>query len=185
MPERQQNRHVSLLRRRTRAKRATTQDAARESGLVRRLRGVRRITISLLGTVLQETSAAHLEDGASVVDGTPALLRAVLQHCEVFLLCRVESDVGEAAVRGVLEDAGVCGRAGGQVAPHRVLFCGTAVGSTSLVRQLEPDLHVDGDAATVKELQRFLPRLLLVGGGGVASGNVSCVASLQDAWGVV
>lgn len=161
------------------------QAATRESGLARHLRGIRRITISLPGTVLLENTAADLEDGASLIDGVPALLRAVLQHCEVFLLCRVESDVGEAAVRGALEATGVCGMAKGQVAPHRLLFCGTQIGLTSLVRQLEPDLHVDGDAAIVNDLQRFLPRLLLVGGAGVGQGNVGCVASLQEAWGSV
>jgi hypothetical protein len=29
--------------------------------------------------------------------------------------------------------------------PHRSLFCSTRVGCTAMVRQLEPDLHVDGD----------------------------------------
>ena len=48
------------------------------------------------------------------------------------------------------------------VLPSRVLFCGTLEGKVSMVRQLEPDLHVDAAAATVDALQRFTPQLLHV-----------------------
>lgn len=120
-----------------------------DTGLARRLRGVRRITLALPGVLLAETTPSQLEEGAALLDGVASVIARLLQHCELFLLCRVESDVGEAAVRGVLEGEGVCGTGKGQVPPHRVLFCGTAVGSTSMVRQLEPDLHIDGDAETV------------------------------------
>ena len=36
-----------------------------------------------------------------------------------------------------------------QIPAHRVLFCSTLEGKTSIVRQLEPDLHVDGHPHTV------------------------------------
>jgi hypothetical protein len=41
-----------------------------------------------------------------------------------------------------------------------VLFCSTLDGKVSLVRQLEPDLHIDNSAKTIADLQRFMPRLL-------------------------
>ncbi len=99
--------------------------------------------------MLTETSPTQLEEGATLLNDVADLITRLRQHYELFLLCRVESDIGEAAVRGCLEGEGVCGRGKGQVSPHRVLFCGTTVGSTSMVRQLEPDLHIDGDVDTV------------------------------------
>ena len=38
----------------------------------------------------------------------------------------------------------------GQIPAHRVLFCSTLEGKTSIVRQLEPELHVDGHPHTVR-----------------------------------
>ena len=32
---------------------------------------------------------------------------------------------------------------------HRLLFCSTLEGKVSIVRQLEPELHIDGDSGTV------------------------------------
>ena len=65
---------------------------------------------------------------------------------------------------GALEEAGVLGSGPGQVRPHRLLFCSTPEGKTSIVRQIEPDLHIDGSGATIEELRRFMPQLLQVCG---------------------
>ena len=37
-----------------------------------------------------------------------------------------------------------------QVPAHRLLFCSTLEGKVSIVRQLEPELHIDGDPGTVR-----------------------------------
>ena len=37
-----------------------------------------------------------------------------------------------------------------QVPAHRLLFCSTLQGKVSIVRQLEPELHIDGDPGTVR-----------------------------------
>lgn len=73
---------------------------------------------------------------------------------QVYLLAHVEDDIGEATVSGALEAAGITGRQAGQVRLHRVLFCGTLEGKVSLVRQLEPDMHVDGESRTVRHAHR-------------------------------
>jgi hypothetical protein len=36
-----------------------------------------------------------------------------------------------------------------QLPPQRLLFCSTQPGKQSIVRQIEPDLHIDADIATV------------------------------------
>eukprot|EP00798_Chlamydomonas_sp_ICE-L_P031120 gene31120-6253_t len=56
--------------------------------------------------------------------------------------------------------------------------------SVSIVRQIEPDLHIDGHSATVEDLQRFIPQLWLVGQAGAGSSmssypNVAQEKSLQ------
>lgn len=80
-----------------------------------------------------------------------ALVREVARATyDLYLLCHVSDDIGEALVRGALEHAGVTGAAPGQVPPHRLLFCGTLAGKVSMVRQLDPELHVDAHPQTVR-----------------------------------
>ncbi|KAK2080938.1 hypothetical protein QBZ16_000792 [Prototheca wickerhamii] len=130
-----------------------------------------------------ESNAAALEEGASLASARAAeALRALLDRgLDVYLLAHVASDVGEAVVRGALEAEGLLGAGPGQVSPHRLLLCGTQIGKVSVVRQLEPELHIDADAETVAELQRFIPRLALVGAGRSAPWpNVMEAGTLED-----
>ncbi|KAL6782272.1 hypothetical protein ACKKBG_A06185 [Auxenochlorella protothecoides x Auxenochlorella symbiontica] len=143
------------------------------SGLAACLQGVSSLTLSLPGTLLEEPSANALEDSASVMPSMIPLVLELARRVNLYALAHVASDVGEATVRGALEHAGLLGPNHGQLPPHRLLFCGTREGKASMVRQLEPQLHIDADAETVRQLQRFVPSLVLVGGKGVvAGGNV-------------
>ena len=93
----------------------------------------------------------------------------------------MDSDSAQDAALSALKRDGV---AGGAVPAHRCLFCDTDVGRTALVRQLEPDVHVDAGAASVAELARFLPRVVHVTGAsapsspGVPLKNVAVAATL-------
>lgn len=55
------------------------------------------------------------------------------------------------------------GGAGAGVVPrHRVLFCSTLPGKVAVARQLEPDLYVDCETATLEELRRFNLKVLRI-----------------------
>lgn len=86
-----------------------------------------------------------------------AVMREVLKTANVYVLAHVIDDIGEATVRGALEAGGLVGPSAGQIPPHRVLFCSTLEGKTSIVRQLEPELHIDGHPQTV------IPKMLALG----------------------
>lgn len=77
------------------------------------------------------------------------LLLELVKNANVFLVTHVIDDVGEATVRGALEDVGLVGSSEGQIKPHRLIFCSTLEGKVSIVRQLEPELHIDGHPTTV------------------------------------
>lgn len=119
--------------------------------------------------LLAESDGAALEGGATLLPGAAAALAAAAAAVDrLYLLARVDGDVGEAAVRGALEAGGVVGR-GCAVPPQRLLFVSTPAGKVAAVRALDVGLHVDADAATLTELTRFVPRLVRVGppdGGG-------------------
>ena len=70
---------------------------------------------------------------------------------------------------------------------RRLLFCSTLEGKVAIVRQLEPDLHVDSATHTVDALQRFTSQLLHVRRPGcqapAAAPNVSSAASFGQAVG--
>lgn len=57
--------------------------------------------------------------------------------------------MGEATCRGALESARLIGSGKGQIPPQRCLFCSTLPGKASIVRQLEPQLHIDAHLQTV------------------------------------
>lgn len=120
--------------------------------LHRSLARLSETTSRSLFTPRQESNAAALEEGASLASARAAeALRALLDRgLDVYLLAHVASDVGEAVVRGALEAEGLLGAGPGQVSPHRLLLCGTQIGKVSVVRQLEPELHIDADAETVR-----------------------------------
>jgi len=47
--------------------------------------------------------------------------------------------------------------------PHRCLFFETSVGKVSMIRQLNPSLHVENDLVAYEQMQSFLKRMVLVG----------------------
>ncbi|KAL4424243.1 hypothetical protein ABPG75_001544 [Micractinium tetrahymenae] len=149
------------------------------AAVARRLAGIRCVTLSVPGVLLEESSPAELEESASVRAGAADLVREVARVARVYLMCHVSDDIGEAVVRGALEHAGLLGANPGQVPPHRALFCGTLDGKVSLVRQLEPDLHIDGHEKTVSDLQRFVKQLVLVQQPGAAGSSLAAAGNIQ------
>lgn len=128
---------------------------------------MRRVTISVPGVLLHERQAPELSDSATVRDECVAALQQMSAIADVYLIAHVADDVGQAAVTGALEACGALASGAGPappgtIRPHRLLFCSTLEGKVSIVRQLEPDLHVDGHPMTVHDLQRFVPQLLHV-----------------------
>lgn len=81
----------------------------------------------------------------------------------------------------------MCCGADAFIGMRRLLFCSTLEGKVAIVRQLEPDLHVESAASTVDALQRFTLQLLHVrqpGGQAAAAGyNVSSTATFAQAVG--
>jgi hypothetical protein len=161
---------------------------------------VTKLTISLGGVVITETSTNQLEEGATLIPGAAEAL-STLRYAgtDIYLLAQVASDIGETVVRGALEHGGILGTtAPNQIPPHKLLCCDTLDGKVSLVRQLEPGLHVDGHPATIHALQRFVGRLALIhdnhhddgsndkekGGGVVAAPNIRVARSLSEALGL-
>jgi len=127
-----------------------------------------RVTLSVPGTVL----AAGAGAGAPAArEWAGELVRWMSAATDLYLLARVGSDEEEAAVVDALRAAGCVGEGPGRVPRHRVLTCETEVGKVSVVRQLEPEVHVDASRETVEGLSRFLPRLVLVRGGADGGGG--------------
>lgn len=89
------------------------------------------------------------QEGASLRPEAAQVVADMARCSAVYVLAHVSDDIGEATVRGALEAGGLVGAQQGQVPPHRLLFCSTLEGKESIVRQLEPELHIDGHQLTV------------------------------------
>ena len=104
----------------------------------------------------------------------------LLQGSELYLISRVENDEEQAVppflprpalepapaaplnrvlrvtqsrwqrVAQALREAGAVGQTATDAGKAVALFCSSALGLTSMVRQLEPDLHIDGSAENLR-----------------------------------
>lgn len=167
------------------AKAKTSAPASLSQAIQMQLAGVRQITISAPGVLLDQWTPDQLQDSASVQQAAVPTLHELVRNANVFLITHVIDDVGEATVRGALEDVGLVGTSEGQIKPHRLLFCSTLEGKVSIVRQLEPELHIDGHPSTVEDLKRFMPQILHIMQPGAqpaaaANKNVGAAKSLTE-----
>lgn len=182
---------VLLSRRRPRAVRASRGGAGGSAGGAprpRALAGVRRVTIGAdfvpgnddLGPLFEKDA-----EGALVVRTAAApYLKRFAKMCDLYVISRIADDEGEATIRSALEAAGVFAAG---MDPRKVLFCETADGRVSVVRQLEPHLHIDRRADIITSLQRFIKFVALVTPGaesipGPTGTNVFKYETLDSFW---
>ncbi|CAA0839093.1 Peroxisome biogenesis protein 22 [Striga hermonthica] len=125
-----------------------------------RLSQGRKVTCSLLGVILEETSPEELQKQATVRSSVLDVLLEITRFNDLYLMERVLDDESEKKVLAALEDAGAF--ASGGLVKDKVLFCSTENGRASFVRQLEPDWHIDSDLEIVTQLSRFIKSQLLV-----------------------
>ena len=83
----------------------------------------------------------YLQEGASVRQQAIPILHELARNASVFFITHVIDDVGEATVRGALEESGLVGSADGQIKSHRLVFCSTLEGKVSIVRQQMYCMH--------------------------------------------
>lgn len=131
-------------------------------------RGVSRIT---LGTDLENSClfrrVSTSLDKPLLVDPDKVLgLMQLISLFEVFLIIRVKSDEEEVHCKNALQVTGVF-EAG--LHPAKVLFCETLQGTTAIVRQLEPQMHIDSNPTVIVDLERFIQRLVYIGSGAFSS----------------
>ena len=116
------------------------------------LKNVGRITISVESIIIHAKTPEEILEGVTTVEKGVGHVKDMLEQSkEVFLLCHVESDLGEAVVLAALEHAGLLGEQQQQQIPvHRVLFSNQKMSKVSIVRQLDPHLHLEADPEIVR-----------------------------------
>mmetsp|Transcript_35818 Transcript_35818/g.82212 ORF Transcript_35818/g.82212 Transcript_35818/m.82212 type:complete len:185 (+) Transcript_35818:50-604(+) len=80
--------------------------------------------------------------------------------CEVFALAVAEDDAREREILKLLESVGAFD-AGLQ--RHRVMFSSTDAGRASMVRQLQPAVHIEADSEIAAALEGKVPEVRLMG----------------------
>lgn len=155
----------------------------------RGLAGVRRVTIGAdargcdCGGPIFERADGR--GRLSVRAAAVGYLKRFAKVADLYFIVWVESDGGEGEVRDALREAGVFGAG---LDERKVVFCETEGGRVSVVRQLEPQLHIDGREGVVVALQRFIKYVAVVGGdvraeGGATGANVLRYKGLDGFWG--
>ena len=84
-------------------------------------------------------------------------VKLLVSATDLYLITVVSSDEEEERARAALQAAVQAG-----VNATKLLFCSTSTGKSSMIRQLEPAMHIDDDGTLLESIQRFVPRLLLI-----------------------
>jgi len=162
-------------------------EVKRKSGRCRLQGNVSRVVVSVAGVLVEEMSAKQLSDGATVIESSLGLIQDIVGwKKDVYLVCEVEDDVGEAVVLGTLEHAGLVSSTHNAastcnvVPQHRVIFCSSPESKVSIVRQLDPGLYLDIDEAVCRELSRFLGRAVVRVGSPVQGNRVTLSDQLHE-----
>jgi hypothetical protein len=93
--------------------------------------------------------------GALVTPETLKTLSAIGRFSRLHLILKVSGDDEEAKFKEML--AGL-----ENLSSHRVLFCDTIEGYRALIRQLNPQLHVDVDLGFARDMGQFINAIALV-----------------------
>ncbi|CAI5469388.1 unnamed protein product [Closterium sp. Yama58-4] len=152
------------------------------------LNGGKRVTIQMLGVVLNQSTPEELQSGASLRSGAAEIVREVARQADVYLMAQVHNDESEATILSALEEASLFSLPDGSPGPinrDKVLFCEKDVGVSSFVRQLEPDWHFEAFDSTVEQLRRFVKYILHItpAATGAVAANVVSVPSLEAYFG--
>lgn len=86
-----------------------------------------------------------------LIDETAEELKKLAPSINVILIAKVASDEQAESIMKLLEDAGLIGDS--LIKKHRVLFCESFVGRSSIVRQISPTLHFESSVETVVSLE--------------------------------
>mmetsp|Transcript_116482 Transcript_116482/g.324605 ORF Transcript_116482/g.324605 Transcript_116482/m.324605 type:complete len:193 (+) Transcript_116482:88-666(+) len=113
----------------------------------------RTVSIGLDGTLLGVAAGAMEE-----VAVTPLL--ELCSTADVFTVALAENDSREAEIHRALESVGAFGAG---LKRHRVMFSATPEGRASMVRQLQPAVHLEAVKAVADALAGKVPEVRLVG----------------------
>lgn len=87
-------------------------------------------------------------------DAVPTLLTDLTQIGDVYLLAKVGSESDSERMDALR--AFITQQVPGALKPHKLLFCSTTIGKIAFVRQIEPQLHIDGALIHVAWLMRCI-----------------------------
>ncbi|DAZ99930.1 TPA: hypothetical protein N0F65_008737 [Lagenidium giganteum] len=124
--------------------------------------GTRTITVCV-DTLVRGSEQLEWRD-----EQAPTVLADLVQIADVYLLAMAANEKDEAyrqRVRAFITSAPKVAFNGATktgIKAHKVLFCTSSVGKIAFVRQLEPQVHVEVDASTVRELEKHVPRIVHV-----------------------
>lgn len=140
----------------TRARRPASRRGSRRPG---GLSGVQRVTMGLEvgGDVLNNT-------GDLSVDVIPVLGKFA-KLFDLYVIVRAESDEWEDKISAVFQNAEVSG-----FDLRKLVFCDTVDGRVSMVRQIDPHLHIDESESVVSSLQRFIRHVAFVSSTSASTG---------------
>lgn len=137
--------------RRGRGTRQRRRTARRGSRKTNGLAGVKRVTLGM------EVGGGVLDDTGNLRDDIVSVLKKFAGLFELYVVVRVDNDEAEDRISASFRNAEVTG-----FDIRKLVFCDTVDGRVSIVRQIEPHLHIDEAESVVTKLQRFIKHVAIV-----------------------
>eukprot|EP00298_Acanthocystis_sp_HF-20_P012637 c19988_g1_i1.p1 GENE.c19988_g1_i1~~c19988_g1_i1.p1 ORF type:complete len:196 (+),score=71.15 c19988_g1_i1:29-589(+) len=114
-----------------------------------------RVTIST-SMILTKSENGDFSISNEVVEA----ITKISSKCDIFLITRVDTDSEEQLAHKALQDSGIFQN--GLVNELKAIYCSKEEGRISIVRQIEPHLHVDGSEDIVKALQPYTKKICFI-----------------------
>eukprot|EP00928_Gymnodinium_smaydae_P035629 TRINITY_DN25044_c0_g1_i1.p1 TRINITY_DN25044_c0_g1~~TRINITY_DN25044_c0_g1_i1.p1 ORF type:complete len:237 (+),score=40.39 TRINITY_DN25044_c0_g1_i1:79-711(+) len=121
-------------------------------------RSKRKVCLALDGTLLKAAGGSGA-GAVEVIDAAVAPFLELCASCEVFAVALATEDARESAVTETLEALGAFDAG---FRRHRLMFSSTVEGRASMVRHLQPSLHLEADDSVRASLEGKVPELRLV-----------------------
>jgi len=113
-----------------------------------------KVTCSTIGVIFESTQSP-----IRLIQEAVPILIDLIQRCDLYLITRCNSDSIEQEILKALEEAKLFENG---LNRHKVLFCEQSMGKSSIVRQLDPKLHIDDELSVLASLSPYIPKLAFI-----------------------
>lgn len=142
----------------------------------RKLNGKSKNSKPVISLFLNDIVIKLNDDNALLIESSIEAFYKLCVISELFVIAQISNDTQERNIIELFKSLDIFNKG---LKKHRLMFCSTAIGRASMIRQLSPLTHVDNDETVIKTLTGKIPNLVQIYAHLSASDHCNFFTSLQ------